>query len=100
MNNVEEFYKRKELLDTVKSLTINRDMIWVSNEGDHLVIKFNNDLNPVLEAQDKRDLLDIIKDEIIEKREGIAEYTIEKLTKSMECSKKKVIEDLDLIGKE
>jgi len=96
MNNVNEFYKRKELLNTVENLTINRDIVYITNQGDYLVIKFNNDLDPVLGAEDRQALLDFIKDELVRQQKGIAEYAIKKLKENVSYSRKQVRKDFEL----
>ncbi len=100
MNNVEEFYDRKRLLRTVEDLMVNRPIFYVHNEIKELRIEFNNDLNGALTVDQRQMMLEIIKDELKELEPGIKGAIIIKLKENKEYSRKKIIEDLNLIEKE
>lgn len=100
MNNVKIFYERKELLKIVKDSIENRYMFSVSNNEGDLRIKLNNDLDSELGKDNKRIILDIIENEIKELEPKMRECVIRKLTEFMEYNKKRIVEDLGLIGGE
>jgi len=98
MNNVEIFYKRRALLQTVKEGIKHREICYTSNEGDYVRVYFNADLKGMLNAEDSRAILDIVKEEITGSMAKVGKEVIRQLTADMEYGRGKVLKDFKMIG--
>ena len=107
MNNIESFYKRKRILDSVKQHShLNSTFFFrVHTSGDQNAVRIvlEKQLVEALECNEKMELLEIIQAGLIgrDKRIEIEDHLLESLEKSLETSRKQVAEDLQLpSGKE
>ena len=93
MNNVEEFYKARALLETVKNATTNRPMVYAYTENEQIVLKLNDDLREYLKEDKKRYIFTLMADVIAKSDSEVIKYVIEKLEGNVEYFKTKVIQD-------
>ena len=95
MNNVEEFYERKELLGIVKSDAEARKLFYAyeSNDGK-ICIEINQDLKPTLKRKEELSKINYFIKEKIENAEcEIRKYVLKKLEEDVKCSREQVNKD-------
>lgn len=101
MNNVEEFYKKKKLFETVRSHSHkNNAFFWrVHTEARGVRIALEDDFVNSLEGREQETVLEIIQAGLnrTEKRHEIENHLIEALEEDFEMSRKQIKKDFGIV---
>ena len=98
MNNIEEFYERKELFGTVKDINKNSHLFYATTQGENNEgkIGFFDDIKNRITKEKKQDIMEMIVNKITGYKEEIEKYIINRLKESMECSREEIKKDFNI----
>jgi len=94
LNNVNEFYKKKDLLQRLRSGCINKNMCYVASEGDYVKVWLLGDVKQSLSEDEQRDIYLTIRDTVKGKMSEIQSNVFNKIWDEMESSRKQAAKDL------
>ena len=94
LNIVNEFYKKKDLLQRFRNNCLNRNMLYVVSEGDYVKVYFNDDIKKNLSEEEQRELYLTVRDTIKSKMSEIQSNVSNKIWDEMESSRKQAAKDL------
>ena len=96
MNNVEAFYKSKELFEKVKEGMKDRPLMYYQVGKEHILLELNSDLKGELNKEEEAYIYSLIGEKIDLMGDDIIEFVRERLVEAIVENKDKVLEDLDI----